>query len=255
MKKFILILFLVGFTYGYGLDSLSYNLHFVDGLGDKNNSLHFGLHKDASDTIDFHLGEVDAPQFPPPNKLYAVFLVTDSTDLEVFHTYYDFRPIPDVQKFKKYYKLRLYNLTTPYTMSWPKLNKYIDSAFIRDLFTGNIVNIDMMTAQSHYFENFSQNQFNIVVYYNKSLVSVRNDSENIENELIYPNPTNDFINLKNVNNQYLRFDIVNELGINVQSGELINDNVIKVEKLTTGTYFLLLYDEFGNNKVMRFIKI
>lgn len=239
----------------YGLDSLSYRLVLQDELGSTNSELVFGIHKDATDTIDFSLGEVDAPQFPPPNSLYAVFLVTDSVDMEVFHTYFDFRPIPKVQYFYKNYRFKIFNLGTPYTISWPELGANIDSAFIRDIFTGKLVNVDMKAKQTHRVENFSQNQFNIVVYYNQGTIGVENDVISLNHEYIFPNPVTSTLYLNIDNIQYLNYKIVNELGSEVQSGNLGKERNIILNSLSDGMYFLILNDEVGNIKSYHFIKI
>ncbi|MBC2846053.1 BspA family leucine-rich repeat surface protein [Winogradskyella flava] len=71
----------------------------------------------------------------------------------------------------------------------------------------------------------------------------------LPNISLYPNPTTDYIRVKNLNTQD-NYAIYNILGKRVDAGQLLTDSKISIAQLEKGIYFLKL----ENYKTLRFIK-
>ena len=72
------------------------------------------------------------------------------------------------------------------------------------------------------------------------------DSPNVS---IYPNPSSDFINIKNIDGEY---SIVNMIGNTISNG-VLNNNVIDINKLSKGIYFICIKNQ-NNNYLGSFVK-
>lgn len=239
----------------FALDSLSYNLKFLDGAGEEKNLL-IGIHKDATETIDYALGEDKLPDVTPPDGIYAVLYITDSTTMERFWSYHDFRPIPQEDVFVKYYKFRVYNLQAPYTIQWTKIGSYVDSAFIQDVFTGNIVKINMKLQEGIYLENYAQDQFNVVVYYNKNLIGVDDGSRTLSGSSIEinPNPVSDETKIT-FSKELVSYKIINLSGIEIMKTIIKSPvNTIYLNDYPTGLYFLIAENKRGDVFIEKLIK-
>lgn len=83
----------------------------------------------------------------------------------------------------------------------------------------------------------------------KATTSVEVNTNSIS---VSPNPANDYLNL---GNEYLNkeFDIISINGNVLKNGRL-DENQIQISDLTTGTYFLRIYDEKGILKTAKFVK-
>ena len=68
--------------------------------------------------------------------------------------------------------------------------------------------------------------------------------------LIYPNPSNDFINLKNLNS-ISEYEIINLSGKIIKTG--ISEGVIEIKNLDNGIYFIRIKSR-NNHQVLKFIK-
>ena len=68
--------------------------------------------------------------------------------------------------------------------------------------------------------------------------------------LIYPNPSNDFINLKNLNS-ISEYEIINLSGKIIKTG--ISEGVIEIKNLDNGIYFMRIKSR-NNRQVLKFIK-
>ncbi|NCP91300.1 MAG: T9SS type A sorting domain-containing protein, partial [Flavobacteriales bacterium] len=85
-------------------------------------------------------------------------------------------------------------------------------------------------------------------------LSVDDISKNLQNVSIFPNPTNDVIQLKGIeNNTISQVSIVNILGKKVYASSKISNSKIDVSQLNSGIYILTLTSE-NNQKRMKFIK-
>ncbi|WP_282043130.1 BspA family leucine-rich repeat surface protein [Winogradskyella flava] len=79
--------------------------------------------------------------------------------------------------------------------------------------------------------------------------SLNIDDDSLQNVTLYPNPTTDYIRVKNLNTRDM-YTIYNVLGKRVDAGQLLTDSKISVAQLEKGIYFLKL----ENYKTLRFIK-
>ncbi len=258
MKNLLLIMFLIVGLYGqlFSVDSLSIKLSFQDDNGVSSTDLLVGIHKDATNLIDTALGERMLPEMPPPGDIYVILFITDSTDMSRYQSYVDFRPIPENDQFIGNYKFKVYNLQTSYTIKWTNIGNYIDSAYVRDIVNGSIVNVDMKAQESFYVENWGMDQFNVVVYYNKNFVDVNeNNNNNVKEKIaLYPNPVKDELNFVCNDNQ-TDFRIINSLGIEVTTGKVDTQlNSVDLTNYSAGLYFLSVEDNMGYRIVKKFIK-
>lgn len=92
--------------------------------------------------------------------------------------------------------------------------------------------------------NFTES--NIVTTETKSSVAMFNSIE------ITPNPTSDYLN---IGNEFItaNYDIISLEGTTVQSGNIDND-IIKVGDIATGTYILRIYDKNNVLNTAKFVK-
>jgi|GEM_PF-3659753 len=261
MKKLLLVvIIMIGYCYPLmainSVDSMSISMSFRDDAGDSTIKLLIGIHKDATHNVDTALGERQLFEAPPPDGIYAVLFITDSSDMSRYYSYIDFRPIPEEDVFVRYYRFKLFNLISSYTINWSKIGGYVDSAFIKDIATGNLLNVDMKAQESYVVENYGMDQFNVVIYYNKNLVAV---NENVENNVkenidVYPNPV--LNELKFICNENIRkYKIFNSAGLEMNRGE-VNEavNRLEVGSYSPGLYLLMLEDNKGELLVKKFIK-
>jgi hypothetical protein len=76
------------------------------------------------------------------------------------------------------------------------------------------------------------------------ILELENDNTNI-----YPNPSNDFIQISGFNNPKV-YTIYNNLGYKINSGTISNNKKISIQNLANGLYFL----KFENGYTLKFIK-
>jgi hypothetical protein len=84
-----------------------------------------------------------------------------------------------------------------------------------------------------------------------------NDFESFNGKiLIYPNPTNNFITIKNEENssEYFKYKIFDLTGRNIISGNSKFNEQINVESLTIGNYLIQLETENGQKLTKKLIK-
>ncbi|OIQ20118.1 MAG: hypothetical protein BM557_05455 [Flavobacterium sp. MedPE-SWcel] len=75
--------------------------------------------------------------------------------------------------------------------------------------------------------------------------------EFLETVSLYPNPTNDVININGLNNEPFNISIYTVLGQEVKYFENVSDNVISISDLPNGTYFAKL----NHNNTFKTVKI
>lgn len=239
------------------MDSVSVNLSFQDDNGLSSHDLLVGVHKDATNTIDTILGERTLPESPPPNDMYSILFIIDSADnMTRYQSYVDFKEIANDDTFVRYYRFKLFNLITSYTISWSAIGDYIDSAFVRDIANGSLVNVDMKSKQNVWIENYGMDQFNVIIYYNKNTVSVNEKLSNNVKEVIeiYPNPIVDELHFL-VESGFSRYQITNSLGFGLSEGIVeTGRNRIDMSNYPAGLYFLSVIDEQGKLYNKKFIK-
>jgi len=258
MKRLLLSLLLMSFMAEplLAVDSLSVVLKFRDDNNVSSKDLLIGIHKDATHNIDTAIGEKMLPEQPPPGDIYVILFITDSSDMSRYHSYVDFRPIPEEDQFTRYHRFKAYNLVTSYTISWSKIGNYIDSVYLRDIINGSIVNVDMKLNDSFYVEDWGKDQFNIVVYYNKNFIDV-NENNNInvkECIVLFPNPVTE--ELKFICEwSKKRYKLLNSLGVELIKGETVNEmNSIDMKSYSKGLYFLAIEGQNGGQIIEKIIK-
>ena len=79
-----------------------------------------------------------------------------------------------------------------------------------------------------------------------------NESRPINVEL-YPNPVNTVLNLKSSDEIDFKFDIKNQLGQILQQGKVVGDNQIQLVDLSSGLYFITLYNN-SSSTCLKFVK-
>lgn len=82
-------------------------------------------------------------------------------------------------------------------------------------------------------------------------LNVSLNSEALEAYILYPNPAQNFLRIKGVNqNSVIKiFDRLGKLVI-----DQMYNNYVNIEKLETGTYFIQFQDEHGAEKIEKFVK-
>ena len=80
--------------------------------------------------------------------------------------------------------------------------------------------------------------------------SILNEEILHQEHFIFPNPSNDFITVKNLNST-IAYEIINLSGKRVKTG--ISDGEIEIKNLENGIYFLQISSVY-NYKVLKFIK-
>ncbi len=259
MKRIIIYiistLFLISTAYAQENFSWQKQIKIRNNFNSEFNLLKFGIDDTATEGIDEELGEnYDLPGHPPGDELHAYFFIYDSTNEETVKSYIDMRPLKDSAHFYVRYFFDVKQIQfQERTFEWGKLGGIIDSAYLTDGLTGDLLKFDMKSNTSCVVENEYINRFFLHIWFkNPHLVSV-NEDINREATLIYPNPFFDFITINNVSN----FDIItiyNQLGEELLNNQLAEgDNKLYFGNLPKGLYFVKL--ETVNSNKLEFLKI
>jgi hypothetical protein len=78
-----------------------------------------------------------------------------------------------------------------------------------------------------------------------------------EKIVLFPNPVDDFLNVKSEGFIPEKYEIVNILGEKVKNGVLIDEKTefqIELKELVAGSYFLILENRKGESVVMKFVR-
>ncbi|OFX90007.1 MAG: hypothetical protein A2W99_08380 [Bacteroidetes bacterium GWF2_33_16] len=120
------------------------------------------------------------------------------------------------------------------------------SAFLR--------NISLYDTDTLMRLRFNIGKFNISrLKFTKNVTSIPEISNEISDLEIYPNPANDFLQIKNIKETY-NYTIINIMGEISQKGLLLPETTISINTLHKGTYILNLYNNY-NTYTFRFIKL
>ena len=162
-------------------------------------------------------------------------------------------PIPNLRLYCKFFRTNLYEFDQPFTIlsggtnftnpNGNQLNTVMFSDGIIE-FTNPIT-----TLNTNYISgDFGGISFTFGLA-DQLTVSVSEELNTKSNISIYPNPSNDFIQLSSLS-QIDNYVIYNTLGIQVSSGIISNNERIDIQNLTNGIYFLKL----DNGSTLKFIK-
>jgi len=210
----------------------------------------FGINELAGDSVDAHLGEKSYPPFAPSFDAGLEYI--DSTKFnqdgskyyDLIRTNLDLRSIPsDKDIWRTRHKVVINWISAPtVVLEWNSsfISDKIDSIMIRDMLGGIVINQDMKKTDKLVLDNEAIDKLYFDVYYNLKQTSVE-DEEN-KNEIIYPNPFSDIINIDE------SFDYDNFIIYDINGIKLIQDyNLNKLKNLHTGIYYILFQK---NNKII-----
>ena len=242
----------------YGWEDIKTRITVTSKNGYSSDKLIFGLNSKATESLDTALGELEAPPIGPPSGISPVFYIYDTNQKTNIYTWMDLRPYPETDTSTIEYIIEVFKATDDIlTFSWKPLWPEIDKAILMDTLPNhmyayvNMKDSTQATISNNYIHTF------------KLLVNYKNQSEIIEKKIntgenyikIYPVVFNNKIIVES-SNIFEKYKIVNTIGFEVLSGEIISGNEeIKTESLANGIYFILCYDIKGNMNIQKVIKI
>jgi hypothetical protein len=212
---------------------------------------YFGVNYKATNSIDTVLGEFTMPK-PFDWVLSASFKVYDA-DLELTnYTYKDYRPEISGLKDSIVYQLKVSgtNNFKKYTIKWSGLPSDYPNITLRSKFytASYLDNVNMKAIDSVVVDNTILDEFYIVIKKNSSAV----EESVLNNDEVFPNPTSEFINIKDKNIKSYR--VVGMLGKDVSELTQLNSGVLNVANLTPATYYMIINMDNGIAKKYLFIK-
>lgn len=264
MRKAILIiiLFIAANTLS-AVDQIKIPLKIKSDENELYEFLQFGVHVNATDSVDRDLGEKILPPFPPPGgTLFAVMVfdnvIEDDPDPEIW-SYKDFRQLPYSEevsnRFYHEYKVFFWRGDgQELTFDWgDDFQQYIDSAFFQYYVADiEIFKADMKSTSSFTVENSEIRKAEIKVWYNITETSVDyvNDSKLFS---VYPNPAAENINMIS-ENELLDIKIIDLYGNEVMS-KANPSNTLNVGDLSSGQYILVARSINNTFYYQKFIKL
>lgn len=237
IKVFLLLVFIVSIS----LSKSSITLEFETDDGDKTYPLVFGLNEKATFGLDEDLGETISFEAPSPSPYYIFSLLNfqDSTNPDekkrtrIWGTT-DLIPYPTMSvKHIHNFKIWL-DGGRKFNMNWKIEGINIDSAKIQDEQGGQFINIDLMKAESYYWENENVPSLNLrlVVWYNSNINSVEVENKSF---LVYPNPIKDELK---IDKKFISGKIID---INGRVIKDFNNQIVNISDLNSGKYFIILH--------------
>lgn len=246
MIKVIIIMFIISFSTSFS-QIVKIPLTIEEIGSGKTYYYEFGLHPDATDLFDDGI-EFEKPPFAPPGTLLPYFEIVRVFDAgsedeysEVVNTEEDYRALPQENGIFEYtFHLRMIgggSIEEGLRFRVPQnLDSKITKLIIEDRNqTVEIFKGDFLENRNILMDNVFLKQYKIEMTYNTTINSVEFEKEDIVK--IYPNPSNDIINLDMEIKSYI---IYNLNGIEVQSQYNYYENKIDILTLKTGVYHLRL---------------
>lgn len=182
MKQIIPLIFIFSLVNIYGQDTAEVSIpFFMFDNGGGQNTLYLGFDSTATDSIDENLGESDLPPFPPTGVFETRWTLPANGFDGSLSSYKDYRNgggaiLGDTIE----YRLKYQGSSDADTMyfSWdfpPEI-----SAFMQDLVTGTIINVNMNGTGVYGLYNFGAlNQMKLLVYYNIIPVELTSFTANV----------------------------------------------------------------------------
>lgn len=125
-------------------------------------------------------------------------------------------------------------------------DSYTDSSASIDFTIGEVVTSTVSNSERTLTQGFHQT--------NWSFVSIENHVPNYE-AIIFPNPTDDFLNIKAISFKNVNYSLFDEMGKLVFKGTLYSEKTsLDVSKLHTGLYSLVLNNPENKLKTFNIIK-
>ena len=125
-------------------------------------------------------------------------------------------------------------------------DSYTDSSASIDFTIGEVVTSTVSNGEKTLTQGFHQT--------NLSFVSIENHVPNYE-AIIFPNPTDNFLNIKAISFKNVNYSLFDEMGKLVLNGTLYSEKTsLDVSKLHTGLYSLVLNNSENKLKTFNIIK-
>jgi len=199
----------------------------------------FGIHKDATNSLDSELNEFELPPFPPPEGIHAGFIVYDTNQNENVMTYIDKRPCPRDEQDTVVFVLQTFKGSGDLiTFRWNPIGPEILSAFIYDRVTdGKVVAINMKDSTSAFISNEFIERFNIKVVYNQG-TSVK-ETDNNNELMVIPTIFSESIKISNADNYYF-YMMIDMAGRTMQTGKIVDGEAdVNTAYISSGVYMLI----------------
>ena len=217
-------------------------------------SLSFGIHYLATDSLDANLGEKEYPPIGLPADIFMGYMITyDARQQEVVWTWHDFRPFAkDSSHFYREYRIKLFfGEGTAVTIRWDHLSGFIDSAKVQDPFAA-YYDVNMKDTNQFTTNEILLDEFVIKVWFNTTGTSV---DENIplNASIVYPNPAHNILNI-NPDIQAQSIILFDYMGNEIKRFDSNSmENKIILPNLNYGVYFIKVNDMSGNNYIDKVI--
>jgi hypothetical protein len=125
-------------------------------------------------------------------------------------------------------------------------DSYTDSSARIDFTIGEVVTSTVSNSERTLTQGFHQT--------NWSFVSIENHVPSYE-AIVFPNPTDDFLNIKAISFKNVKYSLFDEMGKLVFNGTLYSEKTsLDVSKLHTGLYSLVLNNPENKLKTFNIIK-
>lgn len=152
--------------------SYTYRMSVTNNAGiTQEDTLVFGIHPEATDSVDFKLGEEDLPSVAPFGNIYGVFKIYTQLWYEEtpsdHWSYMEFRNYNPTRGDSIVYNYSVYNQDLKTTFAWTTLGNELDSAFITDA-NGEAFRINMKTQNSATIDllHLLVRDYRIILYFN-----------------------------------------------------------------------------------------
>ncbi len=240
--------------------SYTYRMSVTNNAGiTQEDTLVFGIHPEATDSVDFKLGEEDLPSVAPFGNIYGVFKIFTKLWYEEtpsdHWSYEEFRYYKPSRGDSIVYNFSVYNQDLKTTFAWTALGNELDSAFITDA-NGESFRINMKTQNSATIDllHLLVRDYKIILYFNPEYYTpVAEHVETNGIEAYYSSRVESVewrsgAPVKNI-------AVYNCLGDKYSSCQIGNTSgAIDASNISLGIFFIEFLFDNGQKQVKKFIK-
>ena len=124
-----------------------------------------------------------------------------------------------------------------------------------DLLLGGYMGYQLTDSNNvDYYSNGGNSDFFITKFATQACTPLANETFESQNINLYPNPTNDAVELQNINQEY-NYTLYTTTGVCVQKGTVgVENNRITMDAISSGMYVLQLNDKNGKTSSYKIIK-
>ena len=124
-----------------------------------------------------------------------------------------------------------------------------------DLLLGGYMGYQLTDSNNaNYYSNGGNSDFFITKFATQACTPLANETFESQNINLYPNPTNDAVELQNINQEY-NYALYTTTGVCVQKGTVgVENNRITMDAISSGMYVLQLNDKNGKTSSYKIIK-